>query len=57
MEPEGETETPEVIVLWDEAEGVPVNPGGESLHERAQAKSTRRDREAPGDEGEEIKEK
>ena len=40
LEPEGETETPEVIVLWNEAEGVPVNPDGENLHEQAQAKST-----------------
>ena len=55
LEPEGEAETPEVIVLWNEAEGVPANPDGESHHERAQAKSTRREREAPGEEGEEIK--
>ena len=26
LEPEGETETPEVIVLWNEAEGVPHEP-------------------------------
>ena len=26
LEPEGETETPEVIVMWNEAEGVLVNP-------------------------------
>ena len=25
LEPEGETGTPEVIVLWNEAEGVPAN--------------------------------
>ena len=41
LEPEGETATPEVIVLWNEAEGVPVNPEGESHHERAHAKSTK----------------
>ena len=29
LEPEGETETPEVTVLWNEAEGVDVNPEGE----------------------------
>ena len=51
LEPEGETETPEVIVLWSEAEGVPANVDGESHHERAQAKSTRREREVPGEEG------
>ena len=54
LEP-GETETPEVTVWWDEAEGVAVTPEGESLHEQTQVKSTRREREAPGEEGEEIK--
>ena len=29
-EPEGETETLEVIVLWNEADGVSVNPEGEA---------------------------
>ena len=38
LEPEGETETLEVIVLWNEAEGVPVNPDGEGHREQAQAK-------------------
>ena len=28
LEPEGEAETPEVTVLWNEAEGVSVNPEG-----------------------------
>ena len=54
LEPEGEAETPDVEVLWNEAEGVPANPDGESHHEGAQAKSTIREREAPGEEGEEI---
>ena len=54
LEPEGETETPEVT-FWDEAEGVAVTPEGESLHEQTHVKSTRREREAPGEEGEEIK--
>ena len=46
LEPEGETETPEVSVfLWNEAKGVSVNPEGESHHEQAQATSTRRERE------------
>ena len=52
LEPEGEAET---LELWNDAEGVPANPDGESHHERAQAKSTRREREAPGEEGEELK--
>ena len=49
-----ETGTPEVIVLWNEAEGVPVNPDFVGHHERAQAKSSRKEREAPGEEGEEV---
>ena len=55
LEPEGEAETPEVIVLWNEAEGVPANPDGASHHERAQATSNSGEREAPGEEDEEIK--
>ena len=44
-------------VMWDEAGGVPANPDGESHDERAQANSTRREREreAPGGEGQETK--
>ena len=34
LELEGEAEKPEVTVLWNEAEGVSVNPEGESRHER-----------------------
>ena len=55
LEPGGETETPEVIVLWNEAEGVPENPIGEGHHERAQLKSSRRESEAPGEEVEEVR--
>ena len=36
-------------------EGVPVNPDGEGRHEQVQAKSSRRESEAPGEEGEEVK--
>ena len=50
-----ETETPETTVLWSEVDGVPVNPDGEGRHERVQAKSSRRESEAPGEEGEEVK--
>ena len=35
-------------------EGVPVDPNGEGHHERAQAKSSRRDSEAPREDGEEV---
>ena len=55
LETEGETETPETKVLRNEVEGVPVNPDGEGRHEQVQAKSSRRESEAPGEEGEEVK--
>ena len=42
-------------VLWSEVDGVPVNPDGESRHERVQAKGSRMESEAPGEEGEEVK--
>ena len=32
-----------------------MNPGGEGHREQAQAKSSRREREAPGEEGEEVR--
>ena len=54
LEPEGETETTEVTVWWDEAEGVAVTPESESLHEQTQVKSTGKEREGPGEEGEDI---
>ena len=41
LETEGEAEKPEVIVLWNEAKGVSVNPEGESRHEQIRAKTTR----------------
>ena len=44
-----------VIVLWNEAEGVPLNTDGEGHREQAEAKSFRREREVPGEEGEEVK--
>ena len=44
LEPGGETETPKVTVLWNESEGVSVNPEFESHHEETQAKSTERER-------------
>ena len=36
-------------------EGAPVNPDGESRNKRVKAKSSRRESEAPGEEGEEVK--
>ena len=46
LEPEGETETQEVMVFWKEAEGVPVHPrpprAGTSKKEKRQMKRVRR---------------
>ena len=55
LEPEGETETPETVVLWSEVEGVFGNPDGEGRHDRVQVKSFGMESEAPGEEGEEVK--
>ena len=55
LDPEGETEMPQTIDFWNEVEGVSVNPDGEGRHEWAQAKSSRRESEAPGEECEEVK--
>ena len=68
LEPEGEAEKPESHSFVErEAEGVSVNPEGESNHEQTRAKITRRegedqvkmerkaDRNAPGEKGEEIR--
>ena len=55
LEPEGETETPETKALWNSVEGVPGYPDGEGRHERVQVKSSRRESEVPGEEGEEVK--
>ena len=42
-------------VWWNEAEGVAVNlEGEEGHHEQTQVKSARREREAPGEDGEEA---
>ena len=54
LEPEGETETLETKVFWNGVEGVPGCPDGEGHHEREQVKSSRRESEAPGEEGEEV---
>ena len=44
LEPEGEAEKPEVTVLENEAEGVSVNPEGESRHEQIRAKTSSKER-------------
>ena len=55
LEPEGEAEVPETIIVSDGLEGTFVDLDGESRHEQVEAKLSRREREVPGEEGEEIK--
>ena len=45
LEPEGEAEVPEIIVVSDAVEGTLVDLDGESRHERVEAKLPRRGRE------------
>ena len=54
-EPEGETETLETKLVSHGVEGVNADPNGEGRHERVQVKTSRRQSEAPGEEGEEVK--
>ena len=54
-EPGGETETLEAKVVSHGVEGVDVDPKGEGRHEREQVQNSRRQSEAPGEEGEEVK--
>ena len=46
---------PETEVSWNGVEGVPRYPDGEGRHERWQVKNSRRQSDAPGEEGEEIR--
>ena len=45
LEPEGEAEVPEIIVVSDAVEGTPVDLDGESRHEQVEAQLLRRERE------------
>ena len=45
LEPEGEAESLEATVPWNGAEGVSVNPEGESRHGQVRANITRKERE------------
>ena len=54
LKPEGETETLETKVFWNGVEGVPGYPYGESGDERVQVESSRKESEAPGEEGTEV---
>ena len=56
LEPERETEMREVRVVSDGVEGIYVDLDGEGHHERERVKKTsRRQSDVPGEEGEEIK--
>ena len=54
LEPEGVTEMPETRVVSDGLESIHVDLDGEGRHVREQVKKSRRQSEAPGEEGEEI---
>ena len=54
LEPEGEAEVPEIIIVSDAVEGTNVDLDGESRHEQSEANFSRRDGEVPGEEGEEL---
>ena len=54
LEPEGETEVPEIIIVSDAVESFYVYFDGKSHREQAEAKKSRREREVPGEEGAEI---
>ena len=45
LEPEGEEEVPEIIIVSDAVEGTSVDLNGESRHEQVEAKLSRRGRE------------
>ena len=54
LEPEGDAEVPEIIIVSDAVEGTFVDLDGESRHEQVEAKLSRRGREMLN-EGEEIR--
>ena len=45
LEPKGEADVPEIIIVSDAVEGTPVDLDGESRHEQVEAKLSRRGRE------------
>ena len=46
---------PEIIIVSDAVESICVDLDGKSIREQAEATISRREREVPGEEGEEIK--
>ena len=55
LEPEGETEVPEIIIVSGAVQSIYVDLDGKSHREQAETNISRREREVPGEEGEEIK--
>ena len=55
LEPQGETEVPETVIVADEVEGTYVDSNGEGHHGRGKVKNHRSQSGVPGGEGEEIK--
>ena len=57
LEPEGEAEVLEIIIVSDVVEGTPVDLEGESRHEQVEAKLSRREREMLNEGGDQKSEK
>ena len=55
LEPEGEAKVPDIIVVSDAVQSTNVEIDGKSRREQAEERSFRREREGPGEEGEEVK--
>ena len=55
LEPEGETEVPETVIVADEVEGTHVDSNGEGHHGRGKVKNHRSQSGVPGKECEETK--
>ena len=54
LEPEEGAEVREIIIVSDAVEGTPVDLEGESRREQAEERFSRREREVPGEGGEEF---
>ena len=55
LEPEGDAEVPEIIIVSDALESTFVDLDGESRREQVETKLSRRERKAPGEGCEEIR--
>ena len=55
LEPEGEAEVPEIIIVSDAVDSTKVDLDGKSHREQAEERSSRREREVPGEGSEDVK--